>query len=98
MNRLSPHSPAKRIELPYGGIIFEMTDFGSASVVSDLHEDADPNVEGGSEEDTAHDRYEAGIDAIESLILAHATLGVDIEAPGYVEGIKTAVEALANNV
>jgi hypothetical protein len=38
------------------------------------------------------------IDAIESLILAHACAGIDIESPAYIEGIETAVEACSNNV
>ena len=37
------------------------------------------------------------IDAIESLILAHARAGIDIASPPYVEGIETAVNACANN-
>ena len=36
------------------------------------------------------------MDAIESLILAHACAGVDVKAPKYIEGIETAVEACWN--
>jgi len=36
-------------------------------------------------------------DGIESMILAHAIAGVDIESPAYLEGIETAVEAVSNN-
>ena len=43
-------------------------------------------------------REKAAMDAIESLILAHACAGVDIESPAYVEGIETAVEACWNNL
>jgi hypothetical protein len=43
-------------------------------------------------------RYNAAIDALESLILAHACAGVDVESPAYVEGIETAVEAIGNHV
>ena len=47
---------------------------------------------------TAADRqYNAAIDGLESLILAHACAGVDMESPAYVEGIETAVEAIANH-
>jgi hypothetical protein len=40
---------------------------------------------------------QAAMDAIESLVLAHACAGVDVASPGYVEGIETAVEACMNN-
>lgn len=36
-------------------------------------------------------------DAIESLILAHACAGIDVTALAYVEGVKTAIEAVGNN-
>lgn len=42
--------------------------------------------------------YNGAIDAIESLILAHAVSGIDIESPAYIEGIEVAVEACANNI
>lgn len=38
------------------------------------------------------------IDGIESMILAHAIAGIDIESPAYIEGIETAVEAVANHL
>jgi hypothetical protein len=38
------------------------------------------------------------MDAIESLILAHASAGLDVASPAYVEGIETAVEACCNNL
>jgi hypothetical protein len=43
-------------------------------------------------------QYNAAIDALESLILAHACAGVDVESPAYIEGIETAVEAIGNHV
>jgi hypothetical protein len=42
-------------------------------------------------------QYNAAVDGLESLILAHACAGVDVESPAYVEGIETAVEAIANH-
>lgn len=47
----------------------------------------------------AGDRGESdpAIDAIESLILAHACAGVDVEAAAYIEGIEAALDAIANN-
>ena len=99
---------ARKIELPCHGIVVTLTgerdperpEFpapGGGSIKSGLHEPEDPKVEGGSEADTAHQRHEAMIDAIESLILAHARAGIDIASPPYVEGIETAVNACANN-
>jgi hypothetical protein len=43
-------------------------------------------------------KYLAAIDGLESLILAHACAGIDISSPAYLEGIETAVEAIANNL
>ena len=40
--------------------------------------------------------YVAAINALESLVLAHACAGIDVMAPAYIEGIETAVEAVAN--
>jgi hypothetical protein len=61
---------------------------GSGSITSDLHAAG-----------TASNRqFNAAIDGLESLILAHACAGVDVESPAYVEGVETAVEAIANHV
>lgn len=32
------------------------------------------------------------------MVLAHAIAGVDIESPAYLEGLETAVEAIANEL
>ena len=57
----------------------------ASTIESDLH---------GSDE-TAEEK--AAIDAIESMILAHAAAGVDIESPAYMEGIETAFDAVSNH-
>ena len=41
--------------------------------------------------------YDVAAHIIESMILAHAAAGVDIESPAYVSGIKVVVEAAANH-
>jgi len=41
--------------------------------------------------------YNGALDAIESIILAHAVAGIDIASPAYVEGIETAIDAIVNN-
>lgn len=44
------------------------------------------------------DQFNAAMDAIESMVLAHACAGIDVTDPRYVEGIRTCVEACANNL
>lgn len=34
---------------------------------------------------------------IESIVLAHAAAGVDVESCAYITGLETAIEAIANN-
>ena len=60
-------------------------DGNGGSIISDLH--IDPN-------DIA---YESAIDGLESLILAHACSGINTKTSAYLEGIETAVEAIAHN-
>jgi hypothetical protein len=50
-------------------------------------------------QDTTGDdaEYFAAIDGLESLILAHACAGIDVTTPAYIEGIETAVAAIAHN-
>jgi hypothetical protein len=43
-------------------------------------------------------RFNAAVDGLEALILAHACAGVDIASPAYIEGIETAVDAIGNNL
>tara|TARA_R110000824_G_scaffold201667_2_gene385749 strand:- start:3796 stop:4161 length:366 start_codon:yes stop_codon:yes gene_type:complete len=45
----------------------------------------------------SRNRYNAAIDGLESLILAHAFAGIDITTPAYLEGIETAESAIGNN-
>ncbi len=42
--------------------------------------------------------YNAMIDAIESMILAHACAGLDVESEPYVRGIETALDAIENQL
>lgn len=41
--------------------------------------------------------YNAAVDGMESLILAQACVGMDVEHPDYVEAVNTAFEAINNN-
>ena len=73
-------------------IVFE--DEGSASITSKLTEDCD----GEGYLDNGTIRLDAALSAIESLVLAHAVAGVDIESPEYRSGLVTAVDAITNNL
>ena len=42
--------------------------------------------------------YNAALDGIESLVLAHACAGVNVNSDKYRTGIETALEAIANNL
>lgn len=91
----------KTINLPCFGIVVEVGDEydhtgkKSGSIISDLFTSPTDEDEA---EFQATERYNAAMDAIESIILAHACAGIDIESQAYLEGIKTAVEACANNI
>ena len=61
---------------------------GSGVIISDLR---------GSGHTAAARVHNAAIDGLESLILAHTCAGIDVASPAYVEGIETAVEAIANH-
>ncbi len=49
------------------------------------------------EEAASRIQFNAAMDGIESMILAHATAGIDVETPAYLEGIETAIDACGNN-
>lgn len=77
----------KEIKLPsYGIEVCISGDGATGSIKSDLHDK-------GVGKD-----YNHAIDGLESLILAHACAGIDIESPAYLEGIETAVDAITNNL
>jgi hypothetical protein len=77
---------SRSIDLPVFGITLTLDSGGGGNIASFLHEDDAP---GG---------YNAAMDAIESLVLAHACAGIDVESPAYLEGIETAVQACASNL
>lgn len=46
-----------------------------------------------------HDEeFNAAVDAVESMVLAHACAGIDVTDPRYVEGVRTCIDACANNL
>lgn len=91
---VEPAEHPRHIRLPCYGITIRLDrqntgeSPGHGTITSDLK----------SHGRNARDRlYHAAIDGLESLILAHACAGIDVAAPGYVEGIETAVDAIANH-
>jgi hypothetical protein len=50
------------------------------------------------EEGEENKSYNAGVDAIEAMVLAHAMAEVDVQSPGYIEGLETAITAISNNL
>jgi hypothetical protein len=66
------------IKLPCYNIVVTLAN-GGGTITSDLTGEGNPKLA-------------AAIDAMESLILAHACAGVDIADLTYIEGIETAVE------
>jgi len=79
-----------QINLPCFGIVVSLTGDGGGNITSDMHEET-----GDFYDDSV---FNTGVDAIESMVLAHAIAGIDIESPAYVEGIETALLALAHYV
>jgi len=92
----------KIIELPCYGIKVTLDDtmigFGKIESGLSTWESMDPEPMDTDSMDKPGDSYNGAIDAIESLILAHAVAGVDIKSPAYIEGIETVVDAIGNNI
>lgn len=82
----------KTSKLPCFGIIVQFDpETGAGTIVSDLYVSR-------TENDEPNTHLKVAIDALEALILAHACAGVDVQSPGYIEGIETAVEAVFNKL
>lgn len=90
-----------QIRLPCFGIVLHVNG-SSAAIRSTMHEPS-PKPEDFDDvvdhiaESRAVDRFNAKVDALEALILAHATAGVDITQRAYVDGIETAYQALGQD-
>jgi len=93
----------KRITLPCYDIKIELypdpdfEEYRGGLITSNLKYDDPAEIDEVFEDGHEFEIYEASIDALESLILAHACAGVNIESEGYIKGIETAVEAISNN-
>ena len=83
---------ASHVVLPCYGIVLECQ-YGTGTIKSDLH---DANGAWVDYRETSKE-YDAAVNALESLILAHYMAGVNVRSLAYVEGIKTAMDAITNN-
>lgn len=81
-----------KIKLDCFGIEITLTGDGGGSITSDLQESAQ---DGSAEEIRLTSDYNLMMDAIESMILAHAVAGIDVSSPAYLEGIETACQSCA---
>ncbi len=88
-NQMTIQLPSDMIRLPCYGMILKVVD-ESGWISSDL------TVDKPSERATPIDPYYAAVDGIESMVLAHACAGIDVTTTAYIEGIETAVEAVAD--
>jgi hypothetical protein len=85
-------APGRTIGLPCYGITIRLArgytgqQSGCGTITSDLR--------AGRDHGSSDGRLDAAIDALESLILAHACAGIDVQSPAYIEGVETAVEAV----
>ena len=73
------------ITLPCFGIVVKVIENGG-TITSNLKSDGDSPM------------LTTAMDAIESLILAHACAGIDVASTAYIQGIETAVETCWNKL
>lgn len=68
---------------------------GKGRVVSDLREDdSRPPVP----EDPSAEAWNRCIDVIESMILSHATAGIDVSEPAYLQGVESTLLSLSRTL
>lgn len=79
-----------KLVLGYGGIVinWEGDDTRGAAISSNLK----------VEDTTENSFYNAAIDGMEAMILAHFCAGVKVNSEEYLEGIESSCEATGNNI
>lgn len=89
-----------KIEIPIGGIVIELgspdsdnpSRFSCGRIIGgtlkDDYESSDPDLD---------NLFNSMMDALESVLLAHACAGIDVTSHAYIEGLETAINACANN-
>ena len=84
----------KEIKLPIGGIVITIDYDEDGRPISGNIVDTDLKTEHNDPED---ELYNAAMDGVLSMVLAHAMAEVDVTSSGYIEGLETAIDACANN-
>ena len=100
----------KTIQIPICDMEIHLTGDGGGSISSSLKDvcpycgqsecyfDCDESQALETEEaNEQKERYNAMVDGIESLVLAQAMSGIDIESPQYLEALETAINAIISN-
>ena len=86
----------KRIEIRVGEhcIALRLDGEGGGAVQSTLHiTESDADFEAVYRQD-----YNSAVNGLESLVLAHACAGVDVQDARYVAGIGTSLDAISNHL
>lgn len=90
----------------HGGTFSLSVDAGGGSVSSNLHygtleefldvagDDPDSPVS----DQYSYGRYEGAIDALESIILAAAQAGIDVQGEQFATALQTTLDAIGNNL
>jgi hypothetical protein len=89
------HKGLKKIEIRAGSdtITLQLDGRGGGASISTLHiTEADEDF--GAEYQAS---FNSAIDGLESLVLAHACAGINVEDHRYVSGIAAALEAISNH-
>lgn len=79
----------KTFNLGIYDIVVNVYENGGGSISSSLND-------GERDDGENYLEYEAAVNAIESMILAHACAGIPIDLPSYIEGIETAINTITN--
>lgn len=87
------HSTLKQ-SCPYCG---QWNCYHNCAKSSEAWDNSSEELETEDEYDSRY-RYNTAIDAVESLVLAHACAGINVDSKEYKEGLKSAIEAMANNL
>lgn len=82
--------------------VFKLPCFGIKGTVDGevgyIQDELRETFEHGDSQETMEEKenFNNMVDAITSLILAHAVAGIDVESPAYVQGVETAVDNISN--
>jgi hypothetical protein len=83
----------RTIKLPIEGITITLCERGgrtAGAVTSDLTPDTDLDSD-------EYDANDGRVDALYSMLLAHACAGIDVETPAYLTGVQAVVDAIVND-